>query len=50
MGDEAEGDDAGLTATELAGNMQTFFLAGMETTGATLAFALWELARRPALQ
>jgi len=39
-----------LTAYEILGNIQTIFLAGMETTANTMAFALYELAKSPDIQ
>jgi cytochrome P450 len=44
---EAEGDNQGLTDTEIADEALTFFAAGAETTAGTLAWALHMLSQHP---
>ena len=43
-------DGSVMSAQQLRDEVTTIFLAGHETTALTLGFALWELARRPAVQ
>src|SRR3954470_23186311 len=47
---DPEGSDAPLTHAEVADQVLVFLLAGHETTGTALAFALYELARHPQWQ
>ncbi|MER6910094.1 cytochrome P450 [Streptomyces sp. NPDC000594] len=47
---EGAGEQRRLTDGELAGQVRTFFIAGAETTGGTIAWALTHLATRPDLQ
>lgn len=43
-------DGRGLTGTEIHDHVMVFFLAGLDTTAATLAWALYLLARHPDIQ
>lgn len=47
---EAQGNANGLTMNEIAAQAFVFFVAGFETSSLTMVFALYELAKNPAVQ